>query len=512
MDRDKLLWLAIVMLVAVRTVVSIHRILWPGLQMDETLFVDAATIRIPSPYLPHSLLGIPLMVFPYIGALKSWLYDPVFSVFGTSAATIRIPVVVITSGGLLMLYPAVRDLVNRSVAVLVVAVLCFDNSIFWLTRDDVGPSSLEFFFKCAGLLCAARFARSRRARWVVLLLLTLGLGVFNKLNFIWVVNAAAAVSALVIVRYRRELRTQSRALIIWAAGLAVIYTGFSLYYFGDHIGSVAAPAVHGPLLTYTWPSFELGMRAILSGTWFYGYALAPLEPRNVVVGIVLAMFAIGTVASVLPRTRCLSIAALAIATLLIAGQILVTPQATAGWHYVAVYPFVTVVAGYGVYVLASQLLRRPALVTVALVSVALASVGYSATLIEKSFRAGAREPTNSAWSPQIYALSSYVQQSRATIFTADWGIFNPLFALHPDRRYREIEFDLAALTPVYLQAVRVDLADTPGPRLVITHGPAELVFPESRANLFRAVGKHLHLVAAFRRGGSPVVFDVYQYT
>ena len=35
--------------------------------------------------------------------------------------------------------------------------------------------------------------------------------------------------------------------------------------------------------------------------------------------------------------------------MLIAVQNLLTPQGTAGWHYISIYPFVTMVAAYGAY-------------------------------------------------------------------------------------------------------------------------------------------------------------------
>ena len=69
--------LAVVLLA--RLFLSLQMIGRPGLQYDETLFVNAATLRIPGFFLLHQFLGIPLSVYPYIGALKSWIYSPLFS-------------------------------------------------------------------------------------------------------------------------------------------------------------------------------------------------------------------------------------------------------------------------------------------------------------------------------------------------------------------------------------------------------------------------------------------------
>ena len=157
---ERVVWALLAALLVIRIVLSEHLIDEPGLQYDETLFVNAATLQLPGVGVAHSVAGIPVMIFPYIGALKSWLYEPIFKVFGTSPTTVRMPAVLAVSVGLGFLYLAVRDLVNRPVAILVFVVLCFDNSVFWLTRDDVGPSALELLLKCFVLWCVARFARA----------------------------------------------------------------------------------------------------------------------------------------------------------------------------------------------------------------------------------------------------------------------------------------------------------------------------------------------------------------
>jgi 4-amino-4-deoxy-L-arabinose transferase-like glycosyltransferase len=507
---ERLVWSVVLALLVVRLGLSWHAISDPGLQEDETLFVNAATLRIPGNDIAHSIAGVPVMVFPYIGALKSWIYDPLFAVFGDSATVVRVPAVVITSLGLALVYPAVRDLVNRPVALLAFVALCFDNSVFWLTRDDVGPSALEFALKCAALFCAARFARSRRERWILLLLAALALGVFNKLNFIWIVNAATAASLIVAVRYRDRLRAYWRVVATWVGGLALIYAAWAIYYFHYHIGSLLGPT--GGALTQPWSRFDPGTSAILSGTWFYGYALAPLAPRSTIVWLVLVLFAAGAIASVaVPRLRSLPVAALAAATVLISLQTLVTVQATAGWHYVAIYPFVTIVAAYGVYAIARLVLARSSQVRIALACAGILALTYDGLLMAKYFDALGNAPTNSAWSPAIYKLSTDLRHDSATIFTADWGIFNPLFALHPSTRYRNLAFALRYPIPAELAAAAAAVSATPGRKLVVTHVNEALQFPAANADLLTSMGRHLDLVRVVSGPDHRPVYAIYRY-
>lgn len=510
-QRDTRLWLLVCGLVAARTVLSIHDLALPGLQQDETVFVNAATLRLPGLDISSSVHGVPLMLVPYVGALKAWIYDPLFAVFGTSASVIRVPVVLLVGVGLLLLYAALKELINRPVALLTVALLCFDNSLFWLTRDDVGPSALEFALKCAALFCAARFARSPRRWWVALLLASLAIGVFNKLNFIWVVNAALVVSLLLIARYRHTLRAHRHLLTAWLGGLAVIYVGWGLYYFLEHVSAAEGP---GAAFAQRWLEYRLGTSAVLSGTWFYDYALAPLPSRMVIVWIVIALFVAGTVASVTRGPlRQLNVAWMALATVLITIQILVTPQATAGWHYIAIYPFVTAVAAYGVYAVARTLLSRRALVYIAIGAVGALGLTYSGLLMAKYFNAlTSTEPQFSAWSPAIYALSADLRHTRASIFTADWGIFEPLFALEPSTRYTELAFALQNPAPANLATVRSSVTAVPGAKLIVTHTNGRLIFPTNNANLFRAFSGHLHLLYTVTGTKRLPVYEVYSYS
>ena len=498
------------LLLALRIALSLHEIRDPGIQYDEAGFVNAATLRVPGIFIAHSSFGIPTMIFAYTGALKSWLYEPVFAIFGTGPAAIRVPVVLLSSAGLILLFLAVRDLVNRPVALLAFVTLCFDNSVFWLTRDDVGPSAIEFFLKCAAVFCAARWARAPGVRWTGLLVVVLALGVSNKLNFIWTVDAAVAASAVVIVLYRRSLGRHVRDLAVWCAGLAAVYGAFLWYYLANR-ASINSGGVGPGAITHTWTQFQVGTRAILSGTWFYNYALGHLASRDLVAWVLLVLFATGAVRSVFGARANLPVALLALATILIAFQCLMTRQATAGWHFISIYPTVIVVAAYGTYVVAEGVLGSKARVAVALACVGAASLAYSGTLMAKYYRAISRDTSNPAWSPRIYQLSSYLQTQPGTVYAADWGISVSLFALHPARRYRDLEFELESSAPASLAAVAHEVAGTPGPKLVVAHGPSHLEFPTSLRDMQEAFRGHLRRIRTFTEGDGSVLYEVYRY-
>src|ERR1700676_2120372 len=66
---------------------------YPGLQIDETLY---ATPHFPgqSPLYAVEIRSheFPLMLLPYVGTLKTWLYYPILSLPTSSYWTVRVPV------------------------------------------------------------------------------------------------------------------------------------------------------------------------------------------------------------------------------------------------------------------------------------------------------------------------------------------------------------------------------------------------------------------------------------
>jgi 4-amino-4-deoxy-L-arabinose transferase-like glycosyltransferase len=504
-------WLALSGLLTARIALSAVQISHPGLNYDETQFVNAATLRIQGLWIFHSIAGIPLMVYPYTGAVKSWLYDPIFGIFGTSPTTIRLPVVLLVSAGLVLVYLAVRDLVNRPVAVLAFGALCFDQSLMWLTRDDVGPSALELFIKCALLWGAARFAASGSRRWVWLLLALLGLGVLNKLDFIWIVNAAAAISLALMIWHRHQLGAHWRTAAVWIAGLAAIYAAFLAYYVTDHPDRISH--YRGAAIGQPWHAFQEGIRQALSGTGFYNYALGPLHPRDVVVVIVLALFAVGSLASVRAGSTCnRPIALLALATPLIALQNLLTPEATKAWHYIAIYPFVTIVAAYGAYVIVSWRLGRSTAASGALAGLLALMLAYDGSLLARYLTGiSTKDPAPHIWSPAIYRLSDALERMPGKVYAADWGIANQLFALHPSRRFVDLSFTLDGATRSAAVALGRGLERVRGAKLFVTHPTSSLQFPGVNANLFTALRGHLRLDLTVTGYHGERVYLVYRY-
>src|SRR6266581_1828643 len=103
-----------------------YRIELPGLYYDEVAFVNAAQGAPDNTFIYMRLGPVPLLVFPFIGALKAWIYTPIFRLFGVSALTIRLPVILIAAVTLLIFYQLMRAKLGAIWAAVAVWIMAVD--------------------------------------------------------------------------------------------------------------------------------------------------------------------------------------------------------------------------------------------------------------------------------------------------------------------------------------------------------------------------------------------------
>jgi len=182
-------------LILVFAAFATYRIHSPGLYTDEVLFVPAATGA--AAY--RSFFGVPLMIYPVIGALKAWIYMPIFTLFGVSAATVRIPVVLISCGTLALGYALVRRKLSKGWAMAFTAACVVHPGFVFQTKADWGPIVLMLFFKALTLYLVVRWLETPRffSRSLVGVIAACSLGFFDKFNFVWFVVALSGATVLV---------------------------------------------------------------------------------------------------------------------------------------------------------------------------------------------------------------------------------------------------------------------------------------------------------------------------
>jgi len=100
----------------------------PGLYYDEVNFVNAS-LGGGDPdqtFIDSRFLDVPSAIMPYIGALKSWLYAPVFALFDVSPGTIRGPAILLALLGIALAGLLARRVFGVWPAALLVVLLATD--------------------------------------------------------------------------------------------------------------------------------------------------------------------------------------------------------------------------------------------------------------------------------------------------------------------------------------------------------------------------------------------------
>jgi len=138
-----------------------YRIQVPGLYYDELAFVNAAQGGADNTFIHMRLGSVPFLVFPYMGALKAWIYAPVFGFFGVSALTIRLPAILLAAVTLLIFFQTLRPRLGAVWAIIVVWIMAVDPVNLFPSRLDWGPTVLTHFFQAAILLRGLAIATSR---------------------------------------------------------------------------------------------------------------------------------------------------------------------------------------------------------------------------------------------------------------------------------------------------------------------------------------------------------------
>ena len=378
----------------------------------------------------------PWMTQAYMGALKSQLLIPSFALGGSDLAVLRLTTLAWSALGLLVCVAFTRRAFGTGVALVSGLLLACDPSFLWISRHDWGSFSLGFLLRCASLLFALSWWESGRLRHALLAGASLGLGIYNKIDFALFPAAAAlallAVDRDVLVRVVRERRAQALAVVATAAL-------FSLPVLA------ALPQLEGPAgrlagsVSFSEKAQALG--SVLDGSYFLRLmqvggrfdAMSPLEdiPRGG-LGIVLVLTGLGLTVSAARRRAPPGTALLLLCGVLLVGLILLLPGAARAHHVMNLYPFPHWIVAVGLVALWRG--RRPApgksplgvmgrraaaaFLLLAVVATNLRVVGQTHAEIQRSGGRG-------YWSDAVVGFTEDPTVSPGTrVVCLDWGFHN----------------------------------------------------------------------------------------
>jgi hypothetical protein len=177
----------------------------PGIQEDEMLFA--------LPFLNHRPAlyhwgAAPVMLMDYIGALKTWIYWPIFRLWPIGVWSVRLPVCILSLLTLWLFADLTRRVAGSQAAVLAAAILATDAPFILTNTFDWGPVCLLLLSTVALLNLLVRHAEKRNNLQLATAFLIAGLATSYKAFFL--VSVAAMAFAWLAV-YGSKLR----ALIGW---------------------------------------------------------------------------------------------------------------------------------------------------------------------------------------------------------------------------------------------------------------------------------------------------------
>jgi 4-amino-4-deoxy-L-arabinose transferase-like glycosyltransferase len=200
-------------------------VLWidkPGIQTDEALF--AAGIY--PPFDQRYLLRIfqrdyPMMTMTYVGALKSRVWAAVFAFWPPSPASVRIPAVLLGALSVWLVYRLMSRAIGTRAALVSAALLSTDPIYILYSRWDHGPVVIQHLCLIAAMLAFVRFQQEHRVVWLGAGFFALGLGIWEKAIFAWLIGGLAIAALLLFWRHVRHAfswRNCAVAMVAFSAG------------------------------------------------------------------------------------------------------------------------------------------------------------------------------------------------------------------------------------------------------------------------------------------------------
>jgi 4-amino-4-deoxy-L-arabinose transferase-like glycosyltransferase len=189
-----------------------------GIQNDEALFANGIYKPYAVAYIynvGHSRL--PLMLMSYLGTLKSWIYRPIFQVFGAGIEAMRAPMLLAGTASVWLFYLLLRRLAGTRAALIGCGLLAADSLYLLTVCFDWGPVALQHLLLVSGFYCLLRFYQERRSAWLAAGCFLLGLEMWDKALAAWMLGGLGIAALVVIPRQILGLFTVRRAAVACAA-------------------------------------------------------------------------------------------------------------------------------------------------------------------------------------------------------------------------------------------------------------------------------------------------------
>jgi len=495
-----------------------------GIQNDEALFAYGVFPPRSGAYILHTAhFDLPLMLMSYVGALKSWIYIPLFGAFGPGVWTTRVPMLAAGAAGIWLFYLFLRGIAGERAAVAGSLLLAADPIYLLTTCFDWGPVTLQHLLAIGSLVLILRFRRQRFEPALAGGFFLLGLMMWDKALAIWSLAGFAVAGVIAQGRLIAAAITPRRlavALSAFALG-AIPLIAYNLRMRAATIDQTVAYDVrHIPqklrVLESTadgsglfgWLNSEdsqAGRAATSHGVLQRASAAIALLTGNPRRSWMLYAFCAAIVLTPLShgserRAIVFAVLAMAVAWALMA----VTANAGGGVHHtILLWPLPQIAVGVSFAAASRRLGRsgRPAL------AAALALlIGSNLAVLNTYYATTVRNGGAINWTDAVFTLSRSLQTHPAREFyCVDWGIMGSLHLLNSGRLpLLEGSAELSRPEWTSQDRDRLTAMVSRPDHVFLTHSPGFEFFPGLTARLVEFAGS-----LGYRRETLSVVSDTH---
>jgi 4-amino-4-deoxy-L-arabinose transferase-like glycosyltransferase len=420
-----------------------------GVQNDEALFANG----IYKPYavayvyqIGHSRL--PLMLMSYLGTLKSWIYRPIFLVFGPGIRAMRAPMLLAGVASIWLFYLLLRRVGGSRVAVFGCGLLAADSLYLLTVCFDWGPVALQHLLLIAGVLLLVRFYQEGTHPALFTGCLLLGLAMWDKALAVWMLAGLGIAAAGIIPQQILRLFTWRR--------VAIAIVGFALGALPLIVYNAAKQGVTFRSNT-SWDTSDLAGKARLLRGTAEGSALLgwlnledwqtaqPHVPHGAIElasakisalgrhtrhGLLFYAFLLALALTPLARGDALRTILFSLVAMIVAwAQMAVTANAGGSVHHaILLWPLPQIIIATS---FASASRRIGSAGIPALAGLLILLMTSSLLVTNEYFSLIVRNGGSQNWTDAIFRLSDYMSGTAAkNVFCVDWGMLDSLRLLN----------------------------------------------------------------------------------
>jgi len=156
---------------------------------------------------------VPVMIIPYLGAFKAWLYQPLLRYLDVTPFALRLPTLLVGAGSVWIFFVLLERVSGRRAAIAGALLLATDSSFVLATSFDFGPVVFLHFLLLSGSLLLLLFDRTRSLSYLGVGFFLFGLGLWDKALFIWMLTGLGAAALVVFPSRLRALLSPARVMV-----------------------------------------------------------------------------------------------------------------------------------------------------------------------------------------------------------------------------------------------------------------------------------------------------------